>query len=244
MIVFPMAGLSRRFTEAGYNIPKYMLPISGKTCFDYSVMGFLEGFKQETFLFVMRDVFDTPAFVETHARAMGIDKFEIVVLGAPTSGQGETVELGLKHMRRNDESLTVFNIDTFRAPMELTARERASDGFLEVFIGPGDGWSFVEPKDDRTFSVKRTTEKDRISNLCCTGLYYFRSAEMFLHALESERRKPTSKQKETYIAPIYNQMIESGLDVRYGVVESAKVTFCGTPQEYEAINKRESQKKG
>ena len=31
MIVFPMAGLSSRFTKAGYDRPKWMLPLAGVT---------------------------------------------------------------------------------------------------------------------------------------------------------------------------------------------------------------------
>ena len=39
MIVFPMAGLSRRFSEAGYDQPKYMLPLEGGPCFDAGMRG-------------------------------------------------------------------------------------------------------------------------------------------------------------------------------------------------------------
>ena len=40
MIVIPMAGLSSRFTKAGYTKPKYMLPLAGKSVFAHSIESF------------------------------------------------------------------------------------------------------------------------------------------------------------------------------------------------------------
>ncbi|EKD6920812.1 capsular biosynthesis protein, partial [Campylobacter coli] len=39
-IVFPMAGLSSRFSNAGYKIPKYMLEIQNQTVFYNAVLSF------------------------------------------------------------------------------------------------------------------------------------------------------------------------------------------------------------
>ena len=235
MIVFPMAGLSRRFADAGYTMPKYMLPLERGVCFDYSVMGFLEAYADESFLFIMRDVFGTPGFVEDRLRALGLKRYQLVVLDGPTSGQGETVEKGLQKIGCNEGELTIFNIDTFRTNVTRLPREQRGDGILEVFDGTGDSWSFVEPVQATGNRVARTTEKDPISNLCCTGLYSFASASDFLSALARERCNPTSPHRETFIAPIYNQLIRANRDIRYHLIPSSEVLFCGIPAEYEAL---------
>ena len=36
MFVIPMMGKSRRFTEAGYALPKYRLPLHGRTAVSYT----------------------------------------------------------------------------------------------------------------------------------------------------------------------------------------------------------------
>ncbi|EDP5982441.1 capsular biosynthesis protein, partial [Campylobacter jejuni] len=37
IIIFPMAGLSSRFTKAGYDKPKYMLDLKGNSVFFHAV---------------------------------------------------------------------------------------------------------------------------------------------------------------------------------------------------------------
>lgn len=231
-----MAGLSRRFADAGYGLPKYMLPLGRGYCFDRAVAGFLDAYGEETFLFVCRGVAGTPAFVEERCRAMGLRHARIVVLDGTTSGQGETVERGLDATGAESGEIAIFNVDTFRENVVRPPAPDRGDGWLEVVRAAGDGWSFVLPaaEDGR---VSRTTEKERVSDLCCTGFYGFRSADDFRDALETERSRPSCPLPESYIAPIYNHLIAAGRDIRYVAVERDDVTFCGTPAEYEAVGR-------
>ena len=132
-----MAGLSRRFSEAGYDRPKYMLPAHGKSVFAHSVSSFGLYFKIDPFLFIVRDVADTPAFVRSECAALGIVNARIVILDAPTSGQAETVALGLHQASVSDATpVTIFNIDTFRPGFRHATFDGAKpDGYLEVFRG-------------------------------------------------------------------------------------------------------------
>ena len=56
MIVIPMAGLSSRFTKAGYDKPKYMLEAFGRSLFWHAVSSFSNYFDSEDFLFIARDI--------------------------------------------------------------------------------------------------------------------------------------------------------------------------------------------
>lgn len=235
MIVFAMAGQSRRFTEAGYDRPKFMLEVGSATAFDYSVAGFLEAFADEPFVFVYRETSGVRDFLEARLAALGVAHPRLVRLDAPTSGQAETVELGLKGLGETSGELTIFNIDTFRTGFSAPGAAERGDGYLEVFRGGGANWSFVAPEAPGSTRVTRTTEKDPISDLCCTGLYHFRRAEDFHWALDQERRHPTTTLGETYVAPIYNHLIRRGADIRYHLVDARDVIFCGVPAEYEAL---------
>ena len=55
MFVIPMVGKSSRFFEAGFSVPKYALPIGGKSVFECAVRSFEKYFKTDNFLFVVRD---------------------------------------------------------------------------------------------------------------------------------------------------------------------------------------------
>jgi hypothetical protein len=236
MIVIPMAGTSRRFATAGYRLPKYMLPVAGETLFDWSVRSFAGEFAREAFLFVVRDVDDTPSFVATRARALGIARFDVVVLDAPTRGQAETVELGLHESGvRDGDELVIFNIDTVRPGLRIL-RRTGSDGTLEAFRAPGDHWSFVEPESAGSAWVRRCAEKRRISPLCSTGLYRFARSSDFMCALERERACPSLP--ELYVAPLFNHLIANGRRIDWYEVPASDVWLAGVPDEYEATRVR------
>lgn len=237
MIILPMAGLSSRFFEVGYTEPKYKLLIEDQPVFDYALRSFEGCFGKETFLIVLRSDYDTEAFVRARLQANGI-MAELVVLDQPTQGQAETVALGLEAAQVSDATpLTIFNIDSFRPGFAMSEAEYAADGYLETFLGAGDAWSFVEPEvaGMREGTATRVIEKERISELCCTGLYYFRSRQQFQEAYAQELATPSQKLTEHYIAPIYNQMIQRGASVKFRTIDIQDVIFCGIPAEYVAL---------
>ena len=225
MIIIPMAGLSSRFFKAGYTEPKYKLKAHDKTLFEWSVKTFEQYYQSEKFIFICRDVYDTPAFVEAELQHMGIKDYEVVVLTAETRGQAETVFLALDKVPDN-EPIVIFNIDTHEKHFEFATE--ANDAYLEVFKGEGEHWSFAQPKGNTTL-VERTTEKVRISDLCSNGVYGFKNKETFTNAyIELIRSNPG----ELYIAPMFNFIIAKGMRVRYKLVEHSDHIFMGTPTEY------------
>jgi hypothetical protein len=236
MIVIPMAGLSRRFADAGYQLPKYMLPLGGKTVFDHAVESFRALFDEVPFLFIGRDIADTGMFVERSCRALGVRSPLVVMLDAPTTGQAETVELGLYRAGISDDApITIFNIDTFRPGFHFPTRAwwSASDGYLEVFKGAGPNWSYVRPSPTEEGGVIETAEKRPISDLCCTGLYHFARAGSFTAALAQERQHPSAP--ELYVAPLYNHLLAAGQRIYFEVVDISQIVFCGIPAEYETL---------
>ncbi|HYH18778.1 MAG TPA: glycosyltransferase family 2 protein [Azospirillum sp.] len=252
MILIPMAGLSHRFTAAGYDRPKYMLEAHGESLFRHAVRSFAHYFDTLPFLFVVRDVAGTPAFVDSECRALGVRDARVVVLDAPTRGQAETVALGLRASGAGDNGggdngggdggdgpVTVFNIDTFRAGFRFPTGfdVTATDGFLEVFEGDGANWSYVRPVAPGSDRVAETAEKRPISDLCCTGLYHFRSAARYLAAFDAEAALPPGRLQggELYVAPLYNRLIADGADIRCSLIRRDAVIFCGVPEEYRAF---------
>lgn len=233
MIIIPMAGLSRRFSEAGYSQPKYMLELNGRPLFDWAVASFASQFMHHSFLFILRDVSGTADFVRARCAALGIAHATIVEVGTPTAGQAETVELGLGMAQIcASEPLTIFNIDTIRPHLDTSAMV-GYDGWLEVFDAAGDNWSFIATDPNDPARVIRCTEKQRISNHCCTGLYQFASAALFLRALAAERLNPSNS--ELFVAPLYNYLIENGCNIGWREVPGDKVILSGVPAEYEAL---------
>jgi len=231
MIVIPMAGRSQRFFDAGYDRPKFMLELSGRSVFAHAVASFETAFATTPFLFIAAA--GAEAFVRQEARALGLANFEVATLRAPTAGQAETVERGLDATRW-DGPLTIFNIDTFRPGFGFPGAPLATaDGWLEVFRGSGDNWSYVRSAPAPEPWAVETAEKRPISDLCCTGLYHFVRAADFRAALAAERAAPQAR--ELYVAPLYNHLIAKGARIGWRLIERSEVVFCGTPAEYEGL---------
>ncbi|MCE2572624.1 glycosyltransferase family 2 protein [Motilimonas eburnea] len=241
MIVIPMAGLSSRFFKAGYQQPKYMLMAHGETLFAHAVNSFKAYFDSETFLFIVRDLYETKAFVTEQAQQLGINQFEIVELTQATRGQAETVTLGLEQVKHQNTPITIFNIDTFRPGFTFPTIQSQCDGYLEVFQGSGDNWSFAKPEQANSTKVVETAEKRPISDLCSTGLYYFANCQDYLDAYYHYANLPKEQwdQGELYIAPLYNYLIEQGRDIHYHLIQRDDVIFCGVPAEYDAFLSRD-----
>lgn len=247
MIVLPMAGLSSRFFKAGYTQPKYMLDLHGKTVFAHALGSFRACFGRERIVIICRADYDTPDFVAAECAKAGLrdSDVDLVVLDHETAGQAETVALGLERAKADAHApLTIFNIDTFRPGFtHPTAFDLSSvDGYVEVFQGPGEHWSFVRPdtSDPGAFRAAEVAEKVRISDLCSTGLYYFRSVDLFqtLYAPIAAKDPTTLQGGERYIAPLYNDALKAGHDIRYTLIGADEVLFCGTPDEYDALQAR------
>jgi hypothetical protein len=242
MFIFPMAGLSSRFTAAGFTVPKYMLPAGDRSLFEHSISGFSAYYESDPFLFIyLADKVD-PGFIIDGCKRRGIPSRNILLaaLPQPTDGQAATVAQGIEAAGVNRSTpITIFNIDTmyrtFRQP--AFAQDSAVDGYLDVFHAEGDHWSFVRPLDgsqDEGFATE-VTEKRRISHLCSSGLYHFRQAGLFIDAFDTIRELSVDQLpgKERYIAPLYNQLIAQGGTVGYRTIPPGDIRFSGTPAEYQ-----------
>jgi CTP:molybdopterin cytidylyltransferase MocA len=244
MIIFPMAGRSSRFYKAGFTRPKYMLPLGksyrGVSVFRACVESFKSYFGSETFVFVHLNDEGVREFLEAELKAAGVPEksCRFVALEDTTSGQAETVAKGIEGSELDvDEQLIIFNIDTIRPGFKLPECVNNKDvaGYIEVVKADGDHWSFVGAAENGR--VETVTEKKRISDLCSTGLYYFRSTEAFLKAYRTTQDVDVKSLQggERYVAPLYNILIAQGQDIRYDLIPMSQVLFSGTPDEYGAL---------
>lgn len=236
-IIIPMAGLSSRFAKAGFTLPKYMLYLQDRSLFNLAVSSFDKYFASCKFVFVARDVYDTPQFIQKECELIGLKNFKIVVTD-PTRGQAETVYKGIEGANISEnENILIFNIDTFRPGFTFPVDIEKWDGYLECFIGDGINWSYAKTEDgSENTKVIQTAEKKEISNFCSTGIYYFKHAIDFVKAYHENEITPINGLFELYVAPLYNLLIRDGKDIRVNIINRSDVIFCGVPKEYEDIN--------
>lgn len=235
-----MAGLSQRFIEKGFTLPKYMLYVKNKSIFSLAINSFSNYYTDCKFLFISRDLFETKRFIEAECKLLGIKNYEIIILDKPTKGQAETVYIGInKSTIKEFEPITIFNIDTFRPNFKFPRNITEWDGYLEVFWGEGNNWSYAKTESENSTKVIETAEKNQISNYCSTGLYYFKSAKLFIEAYKTQTsNSETELIKELYVAPLYNVLINQNKNISIELIQKSDVIFCGVPEEYFEYSKK------
>ena len=239
-IVITMAGEGRRFKEAGYRDPKFMIEVGGRSLFEWS-MDSLKAFrrKEDRYTFIVRKDDKAGVFIREKCEKAGILNVDLIEIEAPTDGQATTAMLAAQKWRRED-GLYIYNIDTYVEPFHMTPEEICGDGFIPCFNAPGTHWSFVRLAglDQSDFSQKavEVREKQRISDNCTLGAYYFSSCALYEKLYNEYYSKAEHLEKgEKYVAPLYNHMIGQGMAVYISLVPAPCVHVLGTPAELEVF---------
>lgn len=233
-IVITMGGLGSRFRKKGYTVPKYMIEAKGKTLFEWSLIS-LDGYKEDVnqYIFVAMDdeSNDVSSFIDNKCRKLGVNNYHLILLDYLTDGQATTATLASKYWNR-DNALLIYNIDTYVEAGEMNSRELKGDGFIPCFKAEGDHWSFV--RLDASGEVVEIKEKQRISDHCTLGAYYFKTCRLYEELYEEYYGTNCNLvNSEKYVAPLYDYLLSKGGKIYISDIEPQKVHVLGTPEELE-----------
>lgn len=228
-IVMPMAGRGSRFADVGIKTPKPLIDVLGRPMYAWATDSLPLGLASRVIFLCLREhLTGTDLERDIRARYAHLSP-EIVPIDQVTEGQACTVLLA-RELIDNDDHLVIFNADTwYRSSFERALRTMPPTvaGTLGVFRAAGDRWSFA--RTDAAGRVVQTAEKRRISDLACTGLYHFSRGRDFVRYADAMIAADDRVNGEFYVAPVYNRMIEGGLEVRVDVADEAWA--LGTPED-------------
>lgn len=208
-IVIPMAGAGSRFTQAGYQIPKLLIPIHGIPMIKLVIEN-LRPKEPHQFIFLCQR-----AHVELYGLAAKLNAWApgcgLIQLDGLTEGAACTV-LKAKDLINNTTALMIANsdqyIDTSIDAYLSRLFEDNLDGLIMTMKSTDPKWSFVglNPVGE----VTQVVEKQVISNEATVGIYNFKHGRDFVRAAELMIAKNLRVNGEFYVAPTYNQLIEEG----------------------------------
>ncbi len=231
-IVITMGGLGARFRKCGYDKPKYMIEAKGKTLFEYSMIS-LEGFKDAAqryiFIAMADEKEDVYTFIDTKCKELSLPEYHIIILDYLTDGQATTAMLANKYWSE-ENGLLIYNIDTYVESGQMNTSQLKGDGFIPCFKAEGDHWSFVRlDENGRAVEIK---EKQRISDNCTLGAYYFKSCAFYAKLYgDYYGSNPELVNGEKYVAPIYDYLLKQGGDIYISDIDPKYVHILGTPEE-------------
>ena len=224
-ILITMAGRGSRFQDAGVSKPKHEIMVKDKPMFDWAMRS-LQAFFDEEFIFVTQSEHNASSFLKEACNRLGIMSSQEVTLEEYTSGQAQTA-LKADEFLSPDDGVAIYNIDTYIQEGKLTPEDITGDGFIPTFVAPGERWSFVRTNDEG--HVIKVFEKQKISDVATAGFYYFDRWSDFIDAYEHSAQRVEHEYGETYVAPLYNHLIDEGRTVLPYQLDPDSVHVLGTP---------------
>ena len=225
-ILIPMAGRGKRFEDAGYSFPKPLIDINGKTMIQIIIENL--NFSAEHILICQQEHYEKYALKEL--LDLITPNCKIIQVSEITEGAACTALLS-KESINNDEELIIANSDQWvnwnNQHFLSFLRDNDADGGIVTFYSTHPKWSFVKLDDEG--KVTRVAEKKPISNIATVGIYYFKKGKYFVEAAEQMIGKNIRTNNEFYIAPVYNEMIQSNKKIlNYPIAE---MRGLGTPED-------------
>ncbi|MFJ5466864.1 glycosyltransferase family 2 protein [Pectobacterium sp. CHL-2024] len=208
-IVLPMAGKGSRFADAGYTLPKPMIPIHGIPMIKV-VVDNLTPKVEHRFIFVAQqshiDQYDLVPKLKSYAKNV-----EIIGINGITEGQVCTALVAKKFfnnseplMNANSDQYIDFDINEYLEAMQ----SRNLDGMIMTMKSQDEKWSYAKTNENGL--VTKTAEKEVISSDATVGIFNFRKGSDLVRSAEQMIADNIRVNNEFYTCPAYNYLIKEG----------------------------------
>ena len=240
-IVIPMAGLGKRFSDAGYKLPKPFLPLGNKTMIEQVILNLNQcnQFSRHKFYFtfiVNMNQLDIGEF-ENKLKGLALHDYQIVFIDFVPKGPADSALIGVEKtdislpliITNCDQIIEDYNFELFQKFCDVNDAE----GVLGTFHSSSPKNSYVRLSDSN--DVIDVKEKEVISNVATNGFHWWKRGAFFTTSVNQMKRNNDTVNGEYYVAPSYNYLIQRGMKVlpyyfnmHYPI---------GTPKDYETYKK-------
>ena len=229
-----MAGLGTRFSQAGYQTAKPLLPVHGVPVYQVVLANLLHPDVASVTLISQKSWSLRDAVLAMDAV---LDQtVTLIEIDYTTGGPAETVELARSIL---DPSLPVVTansdqyLDANLGAFYDSLKDPRQAGTILTMEDDDPKWSYVRIGQDGYVECVR--EKEVISPHATVGIYGFSSAQLMFRAFDAMHSALDTTNGEYYVGPSYNQLIAEGL--RVGAIGLGPISSVmhglGIPIDYE-----------
>lgn len=191
--VIPMAGLGSRFSEAGYLLPKALVPVSGKPMIVRVIEALPESDKS---IFIVRqehiELYGIDALIKQHC-----PNAIVVAVDKTTEGQASTCMLAMPYLDDNDDLFVAACDNSFlynKEKYQELVQDPSIDSIIWTFtkekllVQKPTAWGWVKLEDDgltiQDMSVKVPVSENPFNDHAVVATFYFKRAGDFKAAYE------------------------------------------------------------
>jgi len=225
-VLVPMAGAGTRFSAAGYTFPKPLIDVMGKPMIQVVIENL--NIEANYIYLVQREHYEK--YNLKHMLNLITPGCHIVQVEGITQGAACTTLLA-RQLIDNDNKLLIVNSDQYiewnSNQIMYAFSSDHIDGGIVTFENTHPKWSYVAL--DETGFVTQVAEKKVISNKATVGMYYWKHGSDYVKYADQMIRKDIRVNNEFYVAPVYNEAIESGAKIRIKDID--RMWGLGTPED-------------
>ena len=229
-LIIPMAGSGQRFVAAGYDTPKFLLPVDAMPVIEH-VVGMFPSVETKL-------ICNTSHL--THS-----DKLAKLgkIVWIPPHKKGPVFTVNEAFDEIDDDRPVVVAYCDCAAFFDFSAllkhiESEDPDGCLLCHIGfhphmlGSDHYAFCRTEGKRLLEIreKQPFTNNRSEEYASTGSYYFKNGRMLKDYFQRIQKRP-GLNGEHYVSLVYNPMVQDGLKVT--IFEVDKMMQWGTPYDYE-----------
>lgn len=239
-LIMPMAGLGQRFVDAGYDLPKPLIPVDGVPMFVRAVS---ELPPAERYAFVVHPEHVQRYHIDAEIRRHFADALVIVTPGL-TAGQACSVRLACDRLDQHKSVLVAASDNSHLYDAEKFARfvdDETVAGLIwtyrrdhRVLVRPeAHGWVDVcaGTHEVRKVSCKSRISENPLMDHAVSGCFWFRTVELLREAIDAIISTGETVNGEFYLDSVANPLIRRGHQI--GVFEVDKYIGWGTPHDLE-----------
>lgn len=230
-IVMPLAGRGSRFAQAGFLMPKPLVPVCGVPMVQRVIENVRPRDPNCRFIFLcLREHIDQ---YNLHCRLEEWESCPVIIsVDSATQGAACTILLARFCIDTADPLLIVNGdqlVDVSIDDFLMFMRQEAADGYIMTFPARDPKWSYV--RRDSAGRVCEVVEKEVVSDEATVGIYAFRQGRMFVEAADQMIYDRCKVNGEYFVAPSFNYMIRKGLDVQTWGIPAKAMHGLGTPED-------------
>jgi len=233
-IVIPMAGKSSRFFDAGFTVPKFLLPLSPAEGSKTMIEGAVDSLHMEGNLIfiVQRDhcKYNIDTFLKEKYPAC-----KVLYLERYTGGCVESVYEAACSYINNDDPLVVSNCDQYldwdSSEFLRISSQDGVDGCVLTYKSDSVKNSFC--KVDSAGRCTEFREKEVISEHSLVGVHYWKRGSDFISSAKNMLDNNVRDAGEYYVSTSYNYLIDKGKNITICALREGEVYHSiGVPQTY------------
>jgi dTDP-glucose pyrophosphorylase len=239
-----MAGLGTRFSDAGYDVAKPLLPVHGQPMFLVVIANLITDAVGKVVVIAQESFGLGPTVAHMRDR-LGF-AVELIEINHVTGGPADTVALARDHLELHKPVVTANSDQYVDHPLEPLYRQLTNvtiAGSILTMKDDDPKWSYAA--SDAQGNVSLVREKEVISDDATVGIYGFRTASLMWEGFDGMREAHDTVNGEYYVAPSYNHLISRGhriLTYDLGPI-TATMHGMGIPVDYEAFLRHPASKR-